>query len=181
MRGGNREQHRASTAAGAAFEALVEAHHVQAGRRGALAHVVHNQARSRVVGGKLIYEAAGIADYTGCLHGGRYLATEAKSTSKDRLPKSEITAVQQRHLDAVMTAGGLAFLLVEFRGGFSPHRYAIPWAEVPWRTLRTAESLSEVDINPNQLVLATGPDYLVPYHAGSNTQYCLGKRRVIPA
>lgn len=171
--------HRASTQLGEAFENWVDLQHALAGVRGALVHVTHNQAQSRVVRGRLIYSAAGVADYTGMLYGGIYLASEAKSTGKERLPKSEITPDQQDHLNAVTAGGGKAFLLVEFRGVTTlngtlltePRRYAVPWRDVPWKMLRTAESVGELDLVNWR---ALGHDYLQSYHPGSPNHFFVG-------
>lgn len=161
MRGGSRAKHRQSVAHGKNFEEWVEMQHASAKRRGMLVHVVHNQAQSKVVGWRMIYTGAGVADYTGCMRDGKCLATEAKSTGKDRLAKSEITPKQQEHLTAVSNACGYAYLLVEFRGTNTllNRRYAIPWSRVPWKVLRTAESLVEADIKPCWRLSNVG-DYL---------------------
>jgi penicillin-binding protein-related factor A (putative recombinase) len=163
---------------GEAFENIVEKWHTMAGLRGALVHVVHNAPPSKFVNGKLIYEEAGVADFTGVLHGGGYLAAEAKSVAPGkRLEKSRISTKQLAHLDAVNAAGGnsLAFLLVEFRvaNSIAHRRYAIPWHQVPWKVIRTAESLDERDIAAWYQVPA-GTDYLLRYHAGSDARYIIG-------
>ncbi len=127
-------------AAGARFEEWVEAQHVLAAHLGILAHVEHNQPHAKVVGGRLIYVKQGVADYTGTLEGGRSLTVEAKSRS-GRLLRSDIEPRQAIHLEAVARAGGLALLLVEFRDQHKIRRFAIPWREVPWEVLRSAESI----------------------------------------
>lgn len=179
MRGGDSSAHRKSREIGEDFEDVVEKWHTMAGLRGALAHAVHNAPPSRVVHGRLIFEEAGVADYTGVLHGGGYLASEAKSVKPGgRLKKSRISSTQMLHLDAVTACGGnsLAFLLVEFRAANSiAHRwYAIPWHQVPWKIVRTAESLDERDIAAVYQV-PHGTDYLVRYHKGSDRRYIVGK------
>lgn len=177
MRGGNSTSHRRSRNIGEDFEGVVDVWHSAAGLRGALAHVIHNMPPSKFVNGQLMYEKPGAADYTGVLHGGQYLAAEAKSVIPDgRLTKSRISPLQQQHLNAVEAAGGLAFLLVEFRVHHSVnHRqYAIPWHEVPWKVLRSAESLDECDIAVCYQVPA-GSDYLLRYHPGSDSRYIVGK------
>lgn len=186
MRGGDSASHRASRDIGEAFEAWLEEQHVAAGLRGALAHIVHNQAVSKIVHGRLMYEKAGVADYTGVLHGGGYLAAEAKSVAPEgRLARSRIELKQAEHLDAVTAAGGssVALLLVEFRVELSAQhrRYAIPWHEVPWKTIKTAESLDERDIAIHYQI-AQGTDYLAKYHRGSDRRYSVGthRRRVYP-
>ena len=132
---------RRNKAAGDSCEAWVEAQHDMAKRLGALAHVVHNEPHAKYIRGRLIYTSAGVADYTGILNNGTYVAIECKSTSKDALPRAAIKPMQARHLDAVAKAGGVALLLVEFRGR-ALSKFAIPWDKVPWTTKRTAESLS---------------------------------------
>jgi hypothetical protein len=143
---------RANKAAGTAFEAWVEAQHNAALTMGVLAHIEHNEAHSKIISGRPMYVAPGVADYTGTLANGKSLAAEAKSTDAMRLSKSEVKPLQQKHLNAVARTGAPALLLVEFRGipveGVAPgiagsRRYAVPWMEVPWEVLRTAESVSE--------------------------------------
>jgi hypothetical protein len=160
---------------GDAFEVVVDEQHRLAGWRGILAHVVHNEAHSKVVGGRLIYSAKGVADYTGVLHGGWAYAAECKSTEEDHLYKSEVTSEQQRHLDAVSSAGGqaLAFLLVEFRGVLGV-RLAIPWREVPWSVARSAERVVVGDCKSEWVI---GECFLSRYHAGSDNRYVVGEPR----
>ncbi len=170
---------RASRDIGEAFESQVDTWHEMAGLRGALAHVVHNAPPAKFVHGRLIYEETGVADWTGCMHGGVFLACEGKSVVPNgRLARSRISTKQAAHLDAVTAAGGLAFLLVEFRAAaLLLHRhYVLPWHEVPWKVVRTAESLSEEDIAAHYRV-NKGEDYLAKYHAGSSARYIVGERR----
>ena len=173
---------RAARDAGLSFEAWVNEQHARAGQRGALVHVWHNQAVTEVVHGRVIYKGSGVADYTGILFGGMYLAAEAKSTDKERLPRNVITPLQQAHLTAVTSAGGLAFLLVEFRDDAERVRYAIPWHQVPWKTLRTAETLDPMDIP--DVFRVTNDDYLAMYHKGSDNRFIIGaateRKRVHP-
>ncbi len=180
MRGGDSAAHRASRDIGEAFEAQVDTWHEMAGLRGALAHVVHNAPPAKFVHGRLIYDKKGVADYTGCLHGtGMVLAAEAKSVAPgERLARSRIEPKQAEHLDAVTSAGGLALLLVEFRveGTIAHHRYAIEWYQVPWKVLRSAESLDEKDI-ATVYRIEPGTDYLARWHKGSERRYIVGERR----
>lgn len=159
---------RKSQAVGAAFESLIESHHTMALRQGIIAHIVHNQASSRVVGGRLIYDKPGVADYTGCLvGGGRCLAVEAKSVEGERLPKSRIEPLQEKHLNAIAEAGGLALLLVEFRVPGRLWRYAIEWAKVPWTVAKTAESLTAADASKAAgWEVAVLDCYLARFHKG---------------
>jgi hypothetical protein len=180
IRGGDSASHRASREIGEAFEVWVNEQHEDAGLRGALAHVVHNMPPSKHVHGRLMYEEAGVADFTGVLHGGGYFASEAKSVAPGgRLAKSRISAKQREHLDAVTACGGnsLAFLLVEFRvsASIAHRRYAIPWREVPWKVLKTAESLDEGDIAIIYQV-TPGTDYLARFHKGSDRRYTVGEK-----
>lgn len=184
--GGDRFGAQSRHEVGDAFERWLDEQHEKAGQRGALAHVVHNQAVSKVIHGRLMFEKPGVADYSGVLHGGGALAVEAKSVAPDgRLPKSRIEQKQIEHLDAVMTAGGnsLALLLVEFRvhSSTAHRRYAIPWHEVPWKVLKTAESLDERDIAVSYQI-APGTDYLEKHHRGSERRYSVGthRKRVYP-
>jgi len=89
------------------------------------------------------------ADYVLMLRGGLYCAAEAKSCDSDRFPRRNIKAHQERHLTETVNGGGLAFLLLHFRGQSVPWScYWIPWAQVPWTTRRTAESLTTDDVRP---------------------------------
>lgn len=147
-------------AVGSAFESWVQAQHEKAIYKKTLAHVVHNQPTAKMINGRLIYAEATCSDYTGCLANGRYYAAEAKSTGEDRIYRSVISSSQQKHLNTVHEAGALALLLVEFRVDGLPRRYCIPWAKVPWATVRSAESLSEKDLfSTNFLPLSRDPIY----------------------
>lgn len=170
---------RANKSAGDAFEIWLEYQHKEAVRNGLLAHVAKSEPKTKIVNGRLIYTARGVADYHGTLAAsvrstdrftGRALhatvngvsfAAEAKSTSDDRLARAEVKPKQAEHLDAVSRAGGLALLLVEFRGGSVPVRCAVPWAEVPWRKLRTADSVGADDIA--RWTIAPGENYLLKF------------------
>ena len=171
---------RKSQKLGADFEAFIDMQHAMAGMRGALAHVVHNMPPSRFVDGKLIYSKAGVADYTGVLYGGLYLAAEAKSVAPGEcLAKSRISLKQKLHLDRVIQAGGFAYLLVEFRSeDFKHRRYAILWDRVPWKKKRTAESLDEADLVKceSQIRMSTDKDYLArDTDPSSNVFHCMNQ------
>ena len=175
-----RQSAQQSVLLGAAFEEWVNTQHEMAGLRGALAHVIHNMPPSKYINGRLMYEEAGVADFTGCLHGGGFLAAEAKSVAPgERLARKRISMKQELHLDAVTAAGGNshAFLLVEFRAEAALlHRhYAIPWHQVPWKIVRSAESLDEKDIAQVFRVMP-GDDYFKFYHPGSSRRYIVGDR-----
>ncbi len=153
-------------ATGARFEGWIEMQHERAAHLGILAHVEHNQPHAKNVGGRLIYTRPGVADYTGTLEGGRSLAVEAKSRM-GRLLRSDIEPRQAIHLEAVSRAGGLALLLVEFRDEHKTHRFAIPWLEVPWETLRSAESIGFESMRAEWLALSNPEScYLLRFHSG---------------
>lgn len=159
---------------GAAFEAWLEAQHQVALQLGIVAHPVeHNQAQTRVVGGRLIYTAPGVADYTGVLtRGAVTLAVEAKSTKEDHLLRSAVSPKQQAYLSAVAVAGGVALLCVEFRGTRGAvvgttavviyRRFAVPWTLVPWAVKRSVESVSMDAIA--QWEIRPGTCYLERFH-----------------
>ena len=142
---------RLSQAVGASFESFLESQHDAALRLGVLAWVHHTQAVTKMVNGRLKYIAKGAADYSGVLVDARAVAVEAKTTQGERLARSEIDVLQAKHLSAVAAVGGIALLAVEFRTKTkiptvaAHQRYAIPWLDVPWRVIRTAESLSLED------------------------------------
>lgn len=173
-------QGRVAKAAGDSFEAWVDAQHEGAQYLGVLVHVSHNQPSVRHVGGRVVYDKKSGTDYSGALADGRALAAEAKTTVY-RLARSAVKPNQVEQLDAVARAGGAAFLLVEFRNGNSVTggalRCAVPWLEVAWRRVRTAESIGPLDVRPEHVV-RSGECYLkrgaqVPAGVG-------GRKRVFP-
>jgi recombination protein U len=171
---------RIKQAVGEMFEAWVDGQHEHAQRLGIIAHVEKNEPHSKIIHGHVIYTAAGVADRTGTLEGGRSLAVECKSTKAVRFPRNDISTKQQEHLDAVARAGGLALLLVEFRATTPPlfARYAIPWLEIPWKTLKTAESLDPADIGV--WMIPPGVCYLSRWHAGGpRSSQAQTRRRVL--
>ncbi len=139
---------------GSDFEDWVKRHHTEALRLGIVAGPVeHNEPHWRKIDGDWQRVAPGVADFTGVLydgHGGS-LATEAKCYT-NRLPRSEITAKQEQHLDTVVRGGGKAFLLVrlldEFDDATFQTEYAVPWQLVPWKIARTAESVTSKELAP---------------------------------
>lgn len=149
---------------GRQFESFVDDQHERARELGIVADVEHNQAHVEVIGGRPQYIEPGKADYTGILEGGRYFATEAKSTLSSRFGRNEVTTKQQAHLERVALAGGLSLLLVEFRTTAVFHRYAIPWLEVPWVIMKTAESVVQKDIV--KWLVVEGDCYLARWHPG---------------
>jgi penicillin-binding protein-related factor A (putative recombinase) len=157
---------RLAQAVGGSFEDFVERQHEMAQRLGILAHVVHNQAQSKVVRGRLMFVAKGVADYTGMLVGGTTFCAEAKSTSAKSLARKAIDTKQAEHLDAVARAGGHAFLLVEFRIEVLPLRlrFAVPWLEVPWVVKRSAKSVSADALE--KWKIQPGTCYLSTVHPG---------------
>jgi len=161
---------RTSQAVGAAFESWIEVQHTKARRLGILAHVYHNEPTVKRIKGELIYIKPGVADYTGTLEGGTATtyAAEAKSTSDERFQRAGIEPKQAEHLDAVARAGGLALLLVEFRIEELPLRlrHAIPWLEVPWKTLRSAQSISAEDVAAWRIPNDPTHCFLTRWHLG---------------
>lgn len=171
---------RANKSAGSTWEIWLDLQHREAIRRGLLACVEHSQPSSRIVAGRIIYSRPGVADYFGTLAlgtrstslfssraqhpasilDGVSFAAEAKSTSSDRLARAEVKTKQAEHLDAVSRAGGLALLLIEFRTS-TPVRCSVPWAEVPWKKLRTADSVGIVELT--EWVIAPGENYLTKF------------------
>lgn len=141
---------RAARDSGADFEAFVERHHAEALRLGVLAHVAHNEPHGRMVGGRWVMVAPGVADYTGVIFPrGRVLAVEAKSR-RGRIRLGDVEPAQRRHLDAVVRGGGLAILLVRIVESTAAaefqSEYAVPWVDVPWRVVRSAESVGAEDL-----------------------------------
>ena len=136
---------RVQQVAGARFEQWVEAQLLVARSRGLLVHAEHTQAVARVIRGKVVYAAPGVADYVLCLRDGRYAAVEAKACDGPRLYRSRIGPLQARHLDAVARGGALALLIVEFSGA-AIERFAVPWIDVPWARARSADSASVADL-----------------------------------
>lgn len=161
----NAKRGRVAQAVGASFESWLEGQHTLAKRYGILAHVEKTQARTAWVKGRLEYVGKGVADYIGTLEGGRSFALEAKSTSGEYLPKSEIDTKQAEHLQLVALAGGLALLLVEFRSDEHPYwrRYAVPWLEVPWEVARTAQRVVQDKIEKWRVI---NECYLQSWHMG---------------
>lgn len=72
----------------------------------------------------------------------RTLVAETKSVDGARMPRSMIDRVQAEHLEAVARAGGLAFLVGEFRLERTKMRFACPWLDVPWEVKISAESVT---------------------------------------
>ena len=98
------------------------------------------------VSGRLIYAGKGIADRTGLLANGRTLAIEEKTTRSGRLAKKSVKKKQAEYLDAIARMGHVAILLVEFRLEGRPVRFAVPWEEAPWATIKSAWSLGWEDL-----------------------------------
>lgn len=163
---------------GAAWEGWIEQQHEKARALGILAHVEHNNAHSKIVNGNLIFTKAGIADYTGVLWGGgQTLGVEAKSVSRDYLPKSMIEVRQAEHLTAVARAGGIALLLAEFRlDAGRPFRSAIPWLEVPWSVARSVESINSAAVEKWRIVADPAACYLSRFHKGGGPREMARKR-----
>lgn len=165
------------------FEQWIESQHELAKQHGIVYSVVHNQPTTKFIRGRLIYTSAGASDYTGVLAGGRAFAVEAKSTDKERLPRASVKLKQAEQLDSVARAGGLALLLVEFRHVSVPAfpvpdiinaRFAIPWLEVPWKVLRSAESVGSYDLSDWEI---HSDCYLYRFcESGTNIAPTMGRR-----
>jgi hypothetical protein len=153
---------RRAKAAGDSAEAFWEAQHQMAVILKILVHWMHNQPGVKHVHGKIIYAEKSASDYTGTRADGRSHCAESKSVLDGRLLRSAVKPRQAAQLDAVARAGGRAYLLVEFRSRDAlPIRAAIPWLDVPWRTLRSAESIgvedvAEYAVRPNECYLRPG-------------------------
>ena len=171
---------RIAQAVGANFEAWLEGQHEKAKRLGILVHIEKTQARTAFIKGRLQYSGKGVADYIGTLErGGRTLAVEAKSAKGDRLERSAIETKQAEHLDAVAHAGGLALLLVEYRPDeVLPVRCAVPWLEVPWEVLRTAQSVATEAVLQWQIARDPEGCYLERFHARGPRSF-IPRQRVI--
>jgi hypothetical protein len=155
---------RKAKAAGDLFEMWLEQQHTIALRLGILACIEHNQAKAEMKGGRLIYTAPGIADYTGVFDRcGTAAAIEAKSTKDTRLMKSAVSPEQQDYLGRVARAGGFALLAVEFRSDTGFQRFAAPWTLIKWQVLRTAESVSAIEL-AEWSVGTCGESYLARFH-----------------
>ena len=106
------------------------------------------------VSGAHVAETAA-ADFVGCLHGGRAVAVEAKSTNIDRLSLSRIRHPQRKYLDVVDDLGGVSLLVVYWRK--LGEVWAIPWADV--RSGRSVRGRS-VAWHPSSVYRVKGMDYL---------------------
>lgn len=162
---------------GDSFESWVDGQHVMAKNRGILAHVAHTYPRALHVKGRLSFIKKGVADYSGTLEGGRSLAEEAKSWSKDLFPRSEVDTKQALHLETVARAGGLALLLVEFRRTTPPlyQRFAVPWLEVPWSVQNSAPTVAAADLM--KWIVAPDTCYLSRFHEGGASSSPMTRRR----
>jgi penicillin-binding protein-related factor A (putative recombinase) len=159
---------RLSQQVGEAFETWIDGQHDFALMQGILAHVEHNQAKTKVIGGRLQYVSKGTSDYTGVLDRiARAFAAETKSCKAKSFPRKQVKKKQQEHLTAVARAGGLALLVLEFRcttpGQPYYQRFAVPWLEVPWETKRSAESVSAAALT--KWLITPGTCYLERFHA----------------
>lgn len=173
----NVETGRESQRAGKAFEVWIEGQLQKAEWLGILAHHHHNEPRTQYItrnGQKVLeYVEPSVSDFQGVLEmmvtetHSRSLALEAKSTSKDRLLASAISADQRRHLDATARTRNLALLLVEFTKPLSlPERFCIPWLAVPWKVLRTAQSIALEDLTPWTIPRDPTGCFMKQFHPG---------------
>jgi hypothetical protein len=128
------------------FESWLKTHHGEAQRLGIVAGPVeHNEPHGEIINGQWEMVAPGVADFTGVLYDGHgsTLAVEAKSRAR-RLQKNEVSVKQQQYLDTVVRGGGLALLAVRLEG----RNFVVPWAHVPWKVLRSTESVELCDLMP---------------------------------
>jgi hypothetical protein len=124
----------ASKRAGEAWEQHVSSQWLEPLRKAGVLRCWH-KLEPRKVGDRFVADAG--ADFVACLSSGEYVAIECKQTTKQRFPRSAISAVQEAHLDAVPRS--FLALLIEGR------RFLIPWRKVPWVTLLSAESVTAAD------------------------------------
>ena len=144
---------------GAAFEDELKATHEEYRRLG-LAVVTKHEIRKVQSRGRLVYVAKSIADFTGVLKGGHFVAFDAKSLAKPQ--ETWRPDPRQKHqleyLRSVAALGGLAFYLV--RNGLDEARivpvasltdvFSVPLAEcgvvrrrygpTPWDWLSIVEA-----------------------------------------
>lgn len=180
----NARRGRTAKAVGDRHESWVEGQHEMAMHLGILAHVHHNEPKATFRDGRLEYGKRSVSDYSGVFEGGKALATEAKSCmSGDRFGRNDVTPEQQKHLEATARAGGLAFLVVEFRMPSAPffRRFAMPWLQVPWRVMRTAQSIGILDVELQQWEVQPSTCYLSRHHTGGKRSSTFGTvNRVYP-
>jgi hypothetical protein len=162
-----RRQRALAHAAGAQFEGWLEVHHREAVALGLLSWWRHISPRVKWVGlgarARAVVVGEACADYVGQTCSGRSLVIEAKSTGDVRFRRGAIEPQQLAHLDACAAHDGLAILAIEFRAQDGDAlrivgRFAVPWRLVPWRKLRSAESISAADLAGFE---ATGRCYLL--------------------
>ncbi len=153
------------------FESWAEGQFNHAMRIGILATWHHNEPKVKIIYGQLKYDEKSVSDYSATFETtigapGRSGAFEAKSTGGKNFSLAKISPLQQKHLEAVARAGGIAMLLVEFRRETVPlfRRFAIPWLDIPWVTLRTAKSISADVVD--RWEVAPGTCFLTSYHPG---------------
>lgn len=102
---------------GMALEHALMAIHELYERRG-LAVIRKNYVKSTVVGdGRLArVDGAAIVDFSGVLNGGRHIAFDAKDCKERRIELDRLAEHQLSYLGDVQALGGMAFILVRFRG-----------------------------------------------------------------
>ncbi len=127
----------ASKRAGEAWERHVSDQWLEPLRKAGVLRCWH-KLEPRKVGDRFVADAG--ADFVACMWSGEYLAIECKQTTKSRLSRSAISAVQDAHLDAVPRS--FLALYIECQ------TFLIPWRKVPWSQLRNADSLATKDCDP---------------------------------
>lgn len=179
MKRTNQQRGAYAKAVGDMFETWLDGQHVFARSKGILAHIHHNEPKTRMQKGVLFYDKKSVADYSGTLEGGRSLAVEAKSWGQeDAFPRSQIDTLQAEHMQTVLRAGGLALLVVEIRHPFV-QRFAVPWQEVPWQVLRSAETTTAELLTDAGWKISVTDDscYLSKFHAGGVSSSPLSFRK----
>lgn len=121
----------ASKRAGEQWEQHVSSQWLEPLRKAGVLRCWH-KLEPRKVGDRFVADAG--ADFVACGASGEYVAIECKQTTKQRLSRAALSAVQAEHLDAVP----ISFLALLIDG----RRFLIPWRKVPWATLRSAESVT---------------------------------------
>lgn len=190
----NSARGRTAKLVGDLHEGWVEQQLDKAVHLGIVAHYYHNQPTAKKINGEWVLTAPGVSDYTGVLEAGgglrwaTTLAVEAKTVEGMRFYRKDVTREQQDHLQAVADAGGKALLAVAFRvpdltdaaGRVQIYRFVIPWLEIRWVKLRSAES---IDAEELQQWVPHPECFLLRWHPGgkrSGSWLPAGQRRSYP-
>lgn len=134
--------------AGGEFEKRIEHQLIVACEANLVSWWHHTQASYRYVNGRTVPVKRGPADFTGTLNGGLAFAVEAKTTVCARFYKNDVLPKQQEHLDATVRSSAVSLLALEFRHtGGAPAPFVVPWHLVPWKRLRSTDSVSAADLS----------------------------------